>query len=132
MYAEMEPFEPETQVLPQVNGVRRSVGPQVSPPRLTNAPARLSPDPRQTMADLLLPAELVHAKASALTQDALAGGARHSMRLWRETCNDAILSLVRAVTATPEAAPCQSLHWELDGEDYHVIATFSRINSTYH
>ena len=132
MYAEIEPEDADTMVLPYTVAAPRrprpSLGPQILPPRLTAplAPLSTSAPPRVTMADLRLPADLVHAQASALAENARAAGALHSMRLWRDACHEAIISLARASTATPESAMCEALYWELSGEEYHVSVTFAR------
>ncbi len=130
MYVDMEPYGADTLVLPQTvsvpSRIRYSSGPQMSP-RLTTAPvAHPTAPPRVTIADLCFPADLVHTQASALAESARVAGAHHSMRLWRDACREAIISLARASTGTPEAASCESLYWELSGDQYHVSATFAR------
>lgn len=128
MYAEMEPGFDETLILPRAVYTPSS-GLQAVPsrPRLTAAPVANSPfQPRVTIADLRLPAALVHSQASALADQARAAGARHSMRLWRDACQQSIVSLARASTGTPATAVCEALYWELSGEDYHISITFAR------
>lgn len=137
MYAEMGPYDVDTHVLPQVRNVparrRQSAGPQLPPPRLSAAPvAHPTAPPRVTMADLRFPADLVHTQAAALAESARAAGAQHSMRLWRGACREAIISLARAATATPESASCERLYWELSGDEYHVSVTFDRTSDAMH
>jgi hypothetical protein len=137
MYAEMELYDAETLVLPQPINVpariRPSAGPRLAPPRLTAVPmAHPTAPPRVTMADLRLPADLVHTQASAQAESARAAGAQHSMRPWRDACRAAIISLARAATATPESASCEALYWELSGDEYHVSATFARASAAMH
>ncbi len=137
MYAEIEPYGDDTLVLPRPTGVPARThapsGPQLMPPRLTNMPVACpTAPPRVTLGDLRLPAELVHAQASALAEHARATGAQHSMRLWREACREAIISLARASTGTPASASCEALHWELAGDEYHVSVTFARTAADRH
>jgi hypothetical protein len=126
MYAGIEPFDANTPMPPRPTAApcaSRPSGPQVTPPRLT--PLHAAPDsPRVTMADLRLPADLVDTRAAALAQHARAAGAQHSMRLWREACQQAIVSLARAFSAVPDAAPCTEVHWQLAGDEYHVSIAF--------
>src|SRR5262245_26360675 len=130
MHAGIEMYDGDTLVLPQPVGVpsrmRPRAGPQVAPPRLTHAPvARPTAPPRVTIADLCLPADLVHTRAAALAENARVAGAQHSMRLWRDACQGAIISLARAATATPDSAVCEALNWALSGDEYRVSLTFA-------
>lgn len=130
MYAEMEPDYDETLILPRAVYTPSS-GLQAAPPRLTGAPqAHTGAQPRVTIADLRLPAALVHSQASALADQARAAGARHSMRLWRDACQESIVSLARASTGTPVTVACEALYWELSGDDYHISVTFARTATT--
>ena len=126
MYAEMGPYTDETLILPRAVYTPSS-GLQAESLRRTAAPrAHSDAQPRVTIADLRLPAALVHSQASALADQARAAGARHSMRLWRDACQESIVSLARASTGTPETAACEALYWQLSGDDYHISVTFAR------
>ena len=137
MHAGRDMFDSDWLVLPQPIGVparmRRSAGPRVAPPRLTCVPVAHPTAPaRLTIADLCIPADLVHTHTAALAEHTRAAGAEHSMRLWRDACHDAIISLARIATATPDSAACKALYWELAGDEYHVSATFASTTATRH
>lgn len=94
-------------------------------------PARLMPlhvpaTARRVSADLHFPGDLVHARASEYAQEARVAGAQHTLRLWRESCREALIALARVATAVPTDAVCESLAWKMDGEDYFVSATFAQ------
>lgn len=82
--------------------------------------------PRATVANLRLPAELVQRRTAELAEYARSGGAQHSLRLWRGAHEQALLSLVREATGTPETFPCEALFWEQRDGDFCVSATFGR------
>jgi hypothetical protein len=98
-----------------------------TPPRLRAVdPGATRALPRMTIADLRLPADLVRARAAELTSFARAGGAQHSMRLWRSGYEQALISLARDACGAPESAPCESLFWEQQGNKFLVAVTFGR------
>lgn len=97
----------------------------LAPPRLTPMTIPALPRGRRTLAELNFPADLVRARAADYAREACAAGARHSLRLWREGCEHALLSLARAATALPASAQCDSLAWQLEREMYHVSIAFS-------
>ena len=134
MYVDVGSYDADTLVLPQAinvpSRIHQSSGPQMASPRLTAAPVSYpTAPPRVTIADLCFPADLVHTQASALAESARVAGAHHSMRLWRDACREAVISLARASTGTPETASCESLYWKLSGDEYHVSATFARASA---
>jgi hypothetical protein len=48
------------------------------------------------------------------------------MRLWRECCHEALVALARIATGAPESAVCESLSWQLDGEEYTVAIALAQ------
>ncbi len=131
MHAEMDTYEWDTRTHPaefpgplstSQNAGRVSFSPPRLVPLANAAPVAQSP---ATIADLYLPAGRVHEYAAAYTQEARGRGIPHSMQLWREGCQSGIVALARVATAVPDSAHCDALFWQLEGEDYHVSATFS-------
>jgi hypothetical protein len=114
------------------------VGPRVGvssaptfPPRGICAPPRLTPlvtsaTTHRIVADLRFPGELVHARATEYAHEARLAGMQHTLKLWRECCYAALIALARLATAAPAAAICESLSWQLDGEDYLVSVVLAR------
>ncbi|MBF6592583.1 MAG: hypothetical protein IVW57_18895 [Ktedonobacterales bacterium] len=94
-----------------------------APPRL--APLGALPAAQRTFAELRFPGELVRARAAEYAAEARQAGTPHTLRLWRESCHEALISLARAATATPIGALCASLVWQLDGIDYLLSITFA-------
>jgi len=92
-----------------------------TPPRLYAVEAGM---PRLTSANLRMPAELVRRRAAELAAFARSGGARHSLGLWRSAYEQALLSLAREATRTPESAPCEALFWEQRDGEFRVAVTF--------
>jgi hypothetical protein len=80
---------------------------------LPSLPAVAEPVERE----LRFPADLVHARAAGFTDDARRRGEEHSMRIWREGCHEALLSLVRASTMQVSA---EVVSFDLEGDEYHV------------
>lgn len=89
-------------------------------PRALDAAART----RYTVVDLRLPAGIVHAQAAALAERQRARGARHSMRVWREACQEALVGIARASSGLAEDVPCAAFYWEYDGDAYAISGTF--------
>lgn len=114
------------------------IGARPSAPELGGGPLRsftpprlhaVDPDatrrmPRLTVAELHLPAELVRARATHYTAVARANGAQHSMRLWRDAYEHAILGLARESVHLPANAPCQQLNWRQRDREYFVSVVF--------
>jgi len=97
----------------------------LAPPRLQaivpNATHHAS---RATIADLRFPSTLVQDRAEEIAGRARSGGAPHSLRLWRIGYEQALLSLAREACRISEAAPCESLFWEQNGDEFFISVTF--------
>jgi hypothetical protein len=106
-----------------LSGPRFSTSGPLTPPRLT--PLASATVPHRVLAELRFPGGLVQARANEYAQAARVAGAPHTLRLWRECCQEALVALARQATALPESAVCESLAWQLDGEDYLVSVAFA-------
>ena len=89
-----------------------------APPRLT--PLAAPGAARRVSADLRFPGDLVYARAQEYAREARITGSQHTLKLWRECCHEALVALARIATASPNGTVCESLTWQLDGEDYTV------------
>lgn len=98
----------------------------LTPPRLLAVAADPSRSiPKLVVADLRLPAELVRRRATEYANYARACGAKHSMKLWRDGYEQAILALAREAAHVAETARCEALFWEQREGEYWVSTTFS-------
>lgn len=98
----------------------------LTPPRLLSVaadPGRAAP--HLVVADLRLPSELVRRRATDYANLARARGAQHSMKLWRDGYEQAVLVLARESANIANSARCEALFWEQRGGEYWVSATFS-------
>ncbi|HEX6122488.1 MAG TPA: hypothetical protein VFY89_04980 [Ktedonobacterales bacterium] len=95
----------------------------LTPPRLT--PLGDTASARRVVAELRFPGGLVQARANEYAQAARVAGRPHTLRLWRECCREALIALARLTTGVPESAVCESLSWQLDGQDYLVAVTLT-------
>jgi hypothetical protein len=129
MHADQQPQEwTEMPTINTRDGARSgplfpSSGP-LTPPRLT--PLDDSVSARRVVAELCFPGGLVQARANEFAQAARVAGMPHTLRLWRECCQEALIALARLTTGAPESAVCESLSWQLDGEDYLVSVAFAQ------
>ncbi len=97
------------------------------PPRLAAIDTRYARDTPQTIvADLRFPAAAVRALAEDFAIRARAGGAPHSLRLWRVGYEQALLALARAACGASIAVPCTSLFWEERENEFDVSVTFGQ------
>lgn len=98
----------------------------ITPPRLLAVAAEPSRSvPRLVVADLRLPSELVRRRATEYANYARACGAKHSMKLWRNGYEQAVLALARESANIADSAHCEALFWEQREGEYWVSATFS-------
>lgn len=98
----------------------------LTPPRLLAVAADPSRSaPHLVVADLRLPSELVRRRATEYANLARAHGAKHSMKLWRDGYEQAVLALARESTNIAGSARCEALFWEQRDGEYWVSATFS-------
>ena len=106
-------------------------------PRLT---ARLTrPDlgvtqtiPVMASASLRLPAALVRARTAAFAERTRALGAPHSLRVWREAHQAALIQLAREASGVALGIPCQHCSWQREADTYHVAASFASSAPTIH
>lgn len=97
----------------------------LTPPRLQAAvPNVTHHSSRATIADLRFPSTLVQDRAEEIAGRARSGGAPHSLRLWRIGYEQALLALAREACRISDAAPCESLFWEQNGEEFLISVTF--------
>lgn len=102
----------------------------LTPPRLRAVdPAMTQPIPRLVMADLRFPAEVVRQHATTYATAARLNGSQHSMRLWREGYEQALIALARQATRLPSDATCQALSWEQQYDEFYVSVTFCQITA---
>lgn len=98
----------------------------LTPPRLQAVdPEATRNTPRVVVADVRLAAEVVNWRVAAEVAAARAAGAAHSMRVWRECHQRALLALAREAAGAPAGACCEAITWEQDGGSYHVSASFT-------
>lgn len=98
----------------------------LTPPRLLAVAADPSRSaPHLVVADLRLPSELVRRRATEYANYARTRGAKHSMKLWREGYERAVLALARESANIASSAHCEALFWEQREGEYWVSATFS-------
>lgn len=96
-----------------------------SPRLVVTDPLIESATPRATVANLTLPTARVQERATALVELARATGHGHSLRLWRQALQSALVELAREASGLPATVSCQAFSWETSGESYHVMATFT-------
>jgi hypothetical protein len=99
--------------------------------------AALDPDSRRslppmTLASLRLPVSIVEERTTALASQARVLGSHHSLRVWRAAHREALAQLAREASSVPTGVQCEALFWELDGDLYHVSATFASPRPTIH
>lgn len=126
MYGEFEALD-----VPRMdaNGFGRravSSGPRLTPPRLHAVAAADATQmlPSLDTADVRIPLSIVRRRADAYTEAARAAGAPHSMRLWREGHQRALLELTVEAAGIPAGAVCERLSWVEQGAEYRVSASF--------
>jgi hypothetical protein len=81
--------------------------------------------PRATVANVALPTARVQERAAALVEQAKASGRGHSLRLWRQALQAALVDLAREASGLPPTVTCRAFSWEVRGDAYHVTATFT-------
>lgn len=98
----------------------------ITPPRLRAVdPEETRVLPRVVTADVRLDTETVSRRAEAEVAAARSAGTPHSLRVWRESHERALLALAREAAGVPACARCAAITWEQDGGAYHVSATFT-------
>lgn len=103
-----------------------SSGPRLTPPRLRAVATAEATQmlPKLDVADVRIPADMVRRRADAYAEAARATGAPHSMRLWREGHQRALLELTCEASGIPAGAVCETLNWVERDAEYRVSATF--------
>ncbi|HEU5441997.1 MAG TPA: hypothetical protein VFU88_22140 [Ktedonobacterales bacterium] len=126
MYGELD--IPDVPRMDAVHFGRRPVssGPRLTPPRLRAVAAAEATHmlPTLDVADVSIPASMVRRRADAHAKAARSTGAPHSMRLWREGHQRALLELTCEAAGIPAGAVCETLRWVEQDAEYHVSATF--------
>lgn len=97
----------------------------LTPPRLHAVDAAVAPVSPRAAADVWLSVEVVNQRAEAEAAAARATGAPHTLRLWREGHERALLALARDAAGAPANARCEAIAWEQVGNRYHVSASFT-------
>lgn len=98
----------------------------ITPPRMRAVdPEETRVLPRVVTADVRLDAEAISRRAEAEVAAARTAGTPHSMRVWRESRERALLALARTAAGVPESARCEAITWEQDGAEYHVSVTYT-------
>jgi hypothetical protein len=80
-------------------------------------------------ASLCLPARLVRARAAAFAERTRALGAPHSLRVWREAHQAALIQLAREASGVALGVPCQRCIWRREADTYHVTARFASLDA---
>jgi hypothetical protein len=99
----------------------------IVPPQLVPAdPGTTRSLTRITIADLRFPSTTVRRRAESITRQARANGTPHSLKLWRQSYIQALLTLSREACGAAESAPCESLFWAQRDNEFSVSVIFGQ------
>lgn len=96
-----------------------------TPRLMLSDPGATQAVPDVTVANLRLPEAQVHERATALAERSRALGASHTLRIWREAHEEALLELAREASGVGVGGKCEALFWDRGEGTYHVSATFA-------